>query len=209
MKNFSNIEICACLGIVIRAGADRDNFTALDDLWDTIDGRPFYKATTALQRFKFFLRSVRFDNYRTRATRLANDRMAAISELWTPFLQNLRAHYVPKACLTVDEQLLGYRGQIPGRTYIPSKPRKYRLENFWLCEAASGFALNAKLYIGRENNSVSASKSWMRCRHGTLCPFLQNESGGDVRQFLYLTLVGMSLASKWPDNTWNNVESPA
>ena len=62
--------------------------------------------------------------------------------------------HVPKAYLTVDEELLGYRDQIPGLTYIPSKPQKYGLKIFGLAEAASGFALNAKLHIGRENNSV-------------------------------------------------------
>jgi hypothetical protein len=54
--------------------------------------------------------------------------MAAINEIWDVFVRNLRLYYIPKDILTVDEQLLGYRGLIPGRTYLPSKPRKYGLK---------------------------------------------------------------------------------
>ena len=43
---------------------DRDNFTDLHCLWNFIDSRPFYRVTMALNRFKFLLRCMRFDNYR-------------------------------------------------------------------------------------------------------------------------------------------------
>ena len=72
-----------------------------------------------------------------------------MSEIWEMFLPKLHRFYKPTDTLTVDEQLLGYRGKIPGRTYLPSKPRKYGLKIFWICEADSGFALNAHVYIGR------------------------------------------------------------
>ena len=53
----------------------------------------------------------------------------------------------------MDEQLVGYRGKIPGRTYMPSKPRKYGVKFFWLCEATTGFALHGMIYSGREENN--------------------------------------------------------
>ena len=106
------------------------------------------------QRFKFFLRSVRFDNFRDRATRLPHDKLAAIREVWKNFLSNLRRSYIPEDVVTVDEQLVGYRGKAPGRTYIPSKPRKYGIKIFWACEAQSGYALNAIIYTGRQGTEV-------------------------------------------------------
>lgn len=155
MSLFTYDEIKACLGIVLMAGVHRDNFTDLQDLWDPIDGRPFFRAVMSLLRFRFFLRVVRFDNYRTRPMRLnEGDRLAAISEIWNQFNHQLRQFYRPKEILTVDEQLLGYRGKIPGRTYIPSKPRKYGLKIFWICEADSGYALKASIYTGRINNEI-------------------------------------------------------
>ena len=62
--------------------------------------------------------------------------------------------YIPGECITVDEQLAGYRGRIPGRTYIPSKARKYGLKIFWSCESNTGYALNAIAYAGKEGNRI-------------------------------------------------------
>lgn len=77
------------------------------------------------------------------------NRLAAISDVWDQFVSNLRRPYSPGDTLAVDEQLLGYRGCIPGRTYLPSKPAKYGLKIFWLAESVTGYALNAQIYSGR------------------------------------------------------------
>ena len=53
----------------------------------------------------------------------------------------------------MDEQLVGYRCKIPGRTYMPSKPRKYSVKFFWLCEATTGFALRDMIYSGKDSDS--------------------------------------------------------
>jgi hypothetical protein len=149
---FDYDEFMACLAVILRAGCDRDNLTCLHDMWTPQDGKPFYRAVIGRNRFKFFLRAIRLDNYRTRETRKRSDRLAAISEVWHMFVDNLRRFYIPRETLTIDEQLLGYRGRIPGRTYMPSKPKKYGLKIFWLCEAGTGFALNALIYTGRGLN---------------------------------------------------------
>ena len=130
MSTFSYDEVKACIGIVLYAGADHDNFTEVADLWDPIEGKPLYKATMSINRFQFFLRTIRFDNFRNRSQRLGQCRLAAVNEIWQLFTESLRKFYVPSDVLTVDEQLFGYRGQIPGRTYLPSKPRKYGMKIF-------------------------------------------------------------------------------
>ena len=56
---------------------------------------------------------------------------------------------------TVDEQLVEYHSKIPGRTYMPSEPRKYGVKFFWLCKATTGFALYGMIYSGREENNAS------------------------------------------------------
>ena len=139
---------------MIRAGLDKDNFTDLRRLLDPIDSRPFYRVTMALNRFKFLLRYMRFDNYRNRPGRQADDRLAAIRKAWSIFNDNLRNIYVPNEALTVNKQLVGYRGKIPGRTYMPSKPRKYGVTFSWLCEATAGFALHGIIYSSREEKNA-------------------------------------------------------
>ena len=67
----------------------------------------------ALNRFKFLLCCMRFDNYRNRPARQGNDKLVAIREVWETFNSNLRNIYNPNEALNVDEKLVGYRGKIP------------------------------------------------------------------------------------------------
>ena len=53
----------------------------------------------------------------------------------------------------MDEQLVGYCGKIPGRTYMPTKPKKYGVKFFWLCEATTASALKGMIYSGRGSDS--------------------------------------------------------
>ena len=50
---FSMDELKACIALLLRAGADRDSFTDIDDLWNVRDSKPFYRATISKARFKF------------------------------------------------------------------------------------------------------------------------------------------------------------
>lgn len=149
-KDFTHIELEAGLAIIIRAGLDRDNMSDLRNLWNPIEGRPFYRIVMPVNRFIFLLRCMRFDNFRNRQERQQNDRLSAIREVWDMFNDGLRRVYVPNEALTVDEQLVGYRGNIPGRTYMPCKPRKYGIKFFWICESSTGFALKGMIYTGRQ-----------------------------------------------------------
>ena len=64
--NFSMDEFRAALAIILRAGSNRDNFTELKNLWKVGDSKPFYRAVMSFNRFKCFLRSIRFHNWHTR-----------------------------------------------------------------------------------------------------------------------------------------------
>ena len=140
-KIFSTDELEAGLAIILRAGSDIDNFTELANLWIPADSKPFYSAVLSLCPMQFLLRCIRFANLHTREERKTLNKFATVSEVWEIFLKNIRRVYIPNESITVDEQLVGYRGRIPGRTYMPSKPCKYGLKIFWACESSTGYAL--------------------------------------------------------------------
>ena len=146
---FSFAEIKAGIAILIRAGADKDNLSDLSTLFNPSDSRPFYRCFMSKNRFRLFLRYLTFDNKGDRRQRQATDKMAAIREIWDLFQLNLRKFYVPSEQITVDEQLYGYRGYSPGRCYMSSKPAKYGIKFFWLCDAKNGYALAGTIYSGR------------------------------------------------------------
>ena len=138
----------------MRAGRDRNIFLDLEGLWQSSDSRPFYCIVMSLNRFKLLLQCFCFDNWHRRDERKPVDKFAAVSEIWDVFLRNARLVYIPEECITVDEQLVGYRVRIPKRTYTPSKPRKFGLKMFWACESSTDYELNAIAYGGKERNRV-------------------------------------------------------
>ncbi|KAJ8882969.1 hypothetical protein PR048_014808 [Dryococelus australis] len=73
-------------------------------------------------------RVLRLDSRETRSSRKQNDKFAAIRDLWDIWVETLPKLFNPSAFVTVDEQLVAFRGICPFRQYMPSKPAKYTSE---------------------------------------------------------------------------------
>jgi hypothetical protein len=80
------------------------------------------------ERFNFLIKCLRFDDKETRAIRQRDDKFAPIRELWQALIVNFQRWYTPGSYITVDEQLVGFRGRCPFRMYIPNKPNKYGIK---------------------------------------------------------------------------------
>ena len=105
-------------------------------------------------RFIALTRFMRFDNKETRTARRAADKLAPIRDLFNEINSFLLRYYTPSEYLTVDEQLVPFRGRCLFRQYtcIPSKPDKYGMKIFWICDAKSFYPLKAKPCLGKEEN---------------------------------------------------------
>ncbi|XP_031335147.1 piggyBac transposable element-derived protein 4-like [Photinus pyralis] len=57
---------------------------------------------------------------------------------------------MPGPDLTIDEQLVAFRGRCPFRQYIPSKPAKYGLKVFVLVDSSNMYTLNLEIYAGTQ-----------------------------------------------------------
>ena len=145
-------ELYGFLGILLFAGAYHDNRLTIDELFHSERGRPIYNATMARQRFKTILRHLRFDDRQTRSERRQNDKLAAIREVWETFVGRLRSSYNPGPSCTVDEMLTPFRGKCPFRQYIPSKPARYGMKIWWLCDSQTFYPYNGEIYCGRNPN---------------------------------------------------------
>ncbi|GFN96542.1 PiggyBac transposable element-derived protein 4 [Plakobranchus ocellatus] len=95
------------------------------------------------------LACLRFDDKDTRSTRKDKDPLAPIREVWDLFERSLKRHYSPGSFLTVDEQLVPFRGRCKFWMYIPSKPDKYGLKIYWVCESDTGYPLKGLPYLGK------------------------------------------------------------
>ncbi|XP_039874815.1 tripartite motif-containing protein 16-like [Simochromis diagramma] len=78
----------------------------------------------SIQRFKDIRRFLHFDDKRTRAYRLKTNHMAAFRYIWDLFLVNCRQKFILSDCVTVDEQLVPFRGKTQLLQYMRSKHTK-------------------------------------------------------------------------------------
>ncbi|CAF4210444.1 unnamed protein product, partial [Rotaria sordida] len=86
------VELEAFIGLLIQSGVNRSNHELLNDLWDISQIRPLYRATMSLERFKYLLQFIRFDD---RQNRNKSDRLAPIRHIFEAFVKQLPQHYIP------------------------------------------------------------------------------------------------------------------
>jgi hypothetical protein len=150
-KNLDCIELEAFLGLLIQAGVGHVNHESLTELWDISQSRPIYHATMSLQRFKQLLRFLRFDD-RQRRDKL--NRLAPIQYVLQCFMKQLPRHFVPSENMTVDEQLIPFRGRCSFVQYMPKKPAKYGIKFWLLCDVETRYVVGLELYSGKIGNVV-------------------------------------------------------
>lgn len=150
--NIDIIELKAFIACLLFCGLSKSRHESYDQLWSTDIGRPFLRACLSLSRFTIICKFLRFDDRATREDRRMRDKLAAIRDIWEIFVQRCRSCYIPGSNCTIDEQLVGFRGHCPFRVYMSSKPDKYGIKVWWLCDSATGYAFNGQVYLGRVGN---------------------------------------------------------
>lgn len=152
-QNIDIIELDAYFGLQIMAGVLKSHGESLTSLWEEKHGRPIFRATMSLKRFSHISRCLRFDKSEDREERRQRDKLAPIRYIWDKWNTQLKVYYNPHENVTVDEQLVPFRGRCSFRQYIPSKPAKYGLKIWALCDSKSKYAWNMEVYTGRARNT--------------------------------------------------------
>lgn len=155
------IEMRAFLGAIILIGIFKSGGENVEDLWrDDGTGRDILRCIMPLRRFSFIIQNLRFDELTSRESRRQNDKACLVSELYALFNEASESNLMPGANLCVDETLVPFRGRCSFRQYIPSKPARYGLKLFTLCDAQTSYHLSSKLYTGKaENGAVAVNLS--------------------------------------------------
>lgn len=125
-------EIDAFLGLLYYAGVWKSHRVAVKEMWSNDQGNNIYRSTMSVRRFNFLSQCLRFDD---KSKRSKEFRFGCIEEIWKTFIDNCRRNYEPSDSCTVDEQLLGFRGNCSFRVYIKNKPARYGLKLVTLNDA--------------------------------------------------------------------------
>lgn len=146
-------EIKALLGLLFYIGKLRGAHLNTKDLWATDgSGSDICISAMSRNRFHFLLRCLRFDDIRTRDARKETDKLAPIREIFEEFVSNIQKYYKHGEHVTVDEMLLAFRGRCAFRQYLPSKPAKYGLKIFAVCDSNTYYTSNLEIYAGKQND---------------------------------------------------------
>ena len=144
-------EIKKFIGLLILIGVYKSKNEEVSQLWSRTDGRPIFNKIMSRQRFQRILRVLRFDDAASRRRSHGRpDKLQPIKfcfELWN---EALREAYVPGESMTVDEQLVTFRGRCPFRQYIPSKPGRYGIKIWAICDSANSYAWKMEIYTGKK-----------------------------------------------------------
>ncbi|KAE8289464.1 hypothetical protein D5F01_LYC11165 [Larimichthys crocea] len=193
-RNIDKAEFMAFIGLTLIAGGEKSWDVALRELFVDQLQNPIYKAIMGLKRYEDIRRVIRFDDKRTRALRLETDHMAAFRYVWDCFLANCRRQFIPSDCVTIDEQLVPFRGRCKFRQYMPSKPAKYGIKIFWMCDARVPYAIDGTVYTGRQ----PGEEVQRECRNITMDNFFTSVPLAEKLLEKNLTIVG-TLRQNKPD----------
>jgi len=103
----------------------------------------------SMKRFKIILKVIRFDNRSTWTHRRQIYKLAPIRELWNKWVENFRKLLNPNESVTVDEQLVEFRGRYPFKQYMPKKPSKYGIKFWMLCDSINTYVWSIQIYLGK------------------------------------------------------------
>ena len=141
----SRSEMEAFFGLLILSGAYKGQFRSTEELWSPVHGQPVFRATLSEERFIIIKKHLRTDDTRRRDD---GDKLAPVREVFMKFLSKLNEFVVAGPNLVVDEQLLEFHGRVSFKQYIGSKPGKFGMKIFWLCDTKTTFCHNGIIYIG-------------------------------------------------------------
>ncbi|CAH2002110.1 unnamed protein product [Acanthoscelides obtectus] len=79
---------------------------------------------------------------------LDNDPHPIIDHLQNKF----RSVYIPGKNISVDESLMGWKGRLSWKQYIPSKRKRFGIKFYMLCESSTGYVYNFFVYTGADTN---------------------------------------------------------
>ena len=152
----NRIEILKFIGVSILIGVYKGRGEPIRALWSRNEGRQFISQFLSRSRFDLITKFLRFDTTSARRNTRESSKFAPMGCIFEMWEQTLARPFIPFAYVTVDETLVAFRGRCSFRQYMPSKPAKYGLKFWTLCDAATGYCLRMKPYLGKETGNNSA-----------------------------------------------------
>ena len=149
-KAFCAGELLKFFGIILCMGLIR--YPKLEDYWST--SWPFHTRTfsdvMSRDRFSVILKFFHLNDSSKFIPKGSPgyDPLYKLRPLLEPLLRNFRSNFIIGKELSVDEQMVSYKGRLSFLQYIPKKPTRWGMKAFVLADSHCGYIYNWKLYTG-------------------------------------------------------------
>ncbi|XP_043475498.1 piggyBac transposable element-derived protein 4-like [Leptopilina heterotoma] len=150
-------EFKALLALFYFSGLQKAVNTNLEDLWSLDFGSTLYRSTMPLNRFKFLVQMIHFDDKSTRQTRRETDKFAPMREIWEDFISKCTQYYSPTLYCTIDDHVLSFQGPCPFKVYNCAKPDKYGMKIIMLNDSNTFYMYSAEPYVGTTEKESTES----------------------------------------------------
>ena len=197
-KVLESDELDCFLGVLIKAGALRCRKESTREMWTTNTSirRSFFTAALSRNRFEEISTFLRFDDKITRMERREHDKLAAIREIWDMFVTNCRKAFEPYENLTIDEQLVCFRGKCPFRQYIKSKPGRYGIKIWAAADVKTSYLCNFQVYTGKLPGGATEKNQGFRVVSELVEPYHGSWRGITTDNFFTSVPLANNLLSK-------------
>ncbi|XP_068250307.1 piggyBac transposable element-derived protein 4-like [Palaemon carinicauda] len=74
-------------------------------------------------------------------------------------LKKFRENYIPRKNISIDESLMGWKGNLSWVQYIPAKRKRFGIKFFELCESSTGYIWNFCIYSGKNTTFLDKYKN--------------------------------------------------
>lgn len=156
-ENFRAItraEMKAFIGINIIMGIDKLPAYALYWSTDEFFGNPGIKRVMAKNRFEQLSCYLHFNDSSKEPARGTRDydRLFKVRTVLDYVRAKCSGNFLPTKNISVDEGMVGFRGRLSFKQYMPAKPTKYGIKVWMAADSSNGYVLNFDVYLGKEPN---------------------------------------------------------
>lgn len=156
-REVSRAELKAFIAINIIMGIVK--LPTLVLYWSTDDffANHGIKKTMAKSRFEEIRCYLHFgDSSREPARGDANyDRLFKVRSVLDYVRNKCNNNFKPTKNISVDEGMIGFRGKLSFRQYMPAKPTRHGIKVWMAADSSNGYVLNYDVYLGKEANQRS------------------------------------------------------
>ena len=160
----------------------------LQQYWSTnpLIKTEFCKNVMPRNRFQLILELLHFnDNSQYNANDPNRDRIYKVRPVIEYLVKKIKSVYTPDKEVSIDEELLLWKGRLRFKQYIPNKRSRFGIKMFSLCEV-SGYPWNSFVYVGKDAVETNEHKELAKNldKSGAVAPKLMSDL------LIYISIIG-------------------